>query len=326
MLDDPVVVNDWHVVARASEIGPGGVKAARLLGREVVLWRNAAGIHAWLDLCRHRGARLSLGGVRGECLVCPYHGWCYDGSGACTLVPAHPKESLAIGARAEVFQARECYGLVWVCIGAPRQEVPDFPEWRDPAFRTVAAGPYLFRAVGTRVLENFLDVGHYPFVHEGFDGSAGDVRMRDYEVEWTEGGPVAREIRVPRVWKADTGASGPPVEVLYTYQVHRPLAASFRKVSGGECFAMLDAVTPVDECESLVWTLMALNYATADSDRSLVDYQDTVTGQDVPIVESQRPRLLPLDSGAEILVPSDKLAASYRKWLRGLGLKYGTTS
>jgi hypothetical protein len=71
---------------------------------------------------------------------------------------------------------------------------------------------------------------------------------------------------------------------------------------------------------------MALNYATADSDRSLVDYQDTVTGQDVPIVESQRPRLLPLDSGAEILVPSDKLAASYRKWLRGLGLKYGTTS
>lgn len=325
MLDDPVMVNDWHVVARISEIRQGDVKAVRLLGRDLVLWRNADVVHAWLDKCSHRGAKLSLGRVRGDCLICPYHGWCYDGSGACTLIPSHPEETPGIGATAKVYRARVQYGFVWVCLGTPLRDIADFPEWHDAAFRKVAAGPYVFRAFGTRVLENFLDVGHYPFLHEGLAG-VGALRMEDYKVEPTQEGPLARDISVPRVWKADCGASGPPVDVLYTYCVHRPLTASFRKVSAGECFAMLDTVTPVDECESLVWTMMALNYGTAEQDRALIDYQDRVTGQDVPIVESQRPRLLPLDPGAEISLPSDRLASAYREWLRSLGLKYGITA
>ena len=49
MLDDPLVLNDWHVVGRASDLLPGGVRAVRLLGIDLVLWRNDAGIHAWLD-------------------------------------------------------------------------------------------------------------------------------------------------------------------------------------------------------------------------------------------------------------------------------------
>ncbi len=59
MIDDPVLLNDWHVVGRVSEIAFGQPQSIRLLGEDLVLWRNQNGIHVWKDLCIHRGAKLS---------------------------------------------------------------------------------------------------------------------------------------------------------------------------------------------------------------------------------------------------------------------------
>ena len=323
MIDDPVLLNDWHVVGRASEMGVGGVKAARLLGTDIVLWRNSEGIHAWLDLCRHRGAKLSLGAVRDECLVCAYHGWCYDASGACTLVPAHSAMTSSIGAKARVFQARVRYDLVWVCLGSPVADVPAFREWDDPAYRKVPAGPYRFKAYATRVLEDFLDAGHYPFVHAGQMAGSRNFEMRGYEVRETESGLVSEDIGVRRIWRDGPGGTG-EVGVVYSYRVERPLTGQYTKSYGSERFSMLDTVTPVDEAESLVWSIMAFNYPAGKSDEDLLGYQDTLAAQDIPIVESQRPQRLPLGMGQEIAVPSDGLAVAYRNWLRKLGLKFGT--
>jgi phenylpropionate dioxygenase-like ring-hydroxylating dioxygenase large terminal subunit len=324
MLNDPVLLNDWHVVGRASGIRAGEVKAARLLGVDLVLWRNGDGIHAWRDLCRHRGAKLSLGTVRDDFLVCSYHGWCYDGSGACALVPAHPARTSEFGAWAHVFHVRVRYDLVWVCLGVPATDVPSFPEWDDPAYRKVPAGPYRFRAYATRVLEDFLDAGHYPFVHAGQMAGSKSFEMAEYGVKSTEFGLVSDDIGVRRIWREGPDGTG-EVGVVYSYRVQRPLTGQYTKSYGGERFSMLDTVTPVDEGESLVWSIMAYNYPTGKSDEALVEYQDTLAAQDVPIVESQRPQLLPLDMGQEIAVPSDRLAVAYRQWLKKLGLKFGTS-
>jgi phenylpropionate dioxygenase-like ring-hydroxylating dioxygenase large terminal subunit len=324
MLTDPILLNDWHVAGRASEIGVGRVKAARLLGIDLVLWRNGEGIHAWADVCRHRGAKLSLGKVRDGCLICAYHGWAYDGSGACTLVPAHPALTASVNARAQVFQARERYGLVWVCLGSPGKDVPAFPEWSDTAYRKVQAGPYRFKAYATRVLEDFMDAGHYPFVHASQMAGSKNVEMRGYSVEATESGLVSEEIGVRRIWRDGPGGTG-EVGVTYSYRVERPLTAQYTKSYGGERFSMLDTVTPVDECESLVWSVMAYNYPPGKTDEELVAYQDKLATEDIPIVESQRPQLLPLDMGQEIPVPSDSLSVAYRRWLKKLGLKFGTS-
>jgi phenylpropionate dioxygenase-like ring-hydroxylating dioxygenase large terminal subunit len=323
MIDDPVLLNDWHVVGRASDMGAGAVRAARLLGTDIVLWRNGQGVHAWLDLCRHRGAKLSLGAVRDECLVCAYHGWCYDGSGACTLVPAHSAQTSTFGAKARVFHARVRYDLVWVCLGEPAADVPAFREWDDPAYRKVPAGPYRFKAYATRVLEDFLDAGHYPFVHAGQMGGSRNYEMRGYVVRETDSGLVSEDIAVRRIWRDGPGGTG-EVGVVYSYRVERPLTGQYTKSFGSERFSMLDTVTPVDEGESLVWSIMAYNYPPGKSDEELLSYQDTLAAQDIPIVESQRPQRLPLDMGQEIAVPSDGLAVAYRRWLRKLGVTFGT--
>lgn len=323
MLNDPLLLNDWYAVARASTIQAGDVKPARLLGADLVLWHDGREIHAWLDQCAHRGTKLSLGKVRDHQLVCAYHGWCYDDSGMCTLVPAHPDETKSFGAKARVYRAQVKYGLVWVCLGTPAQPVPSFPEGDDSSFRQVLAGPYRFHAYATRVLENFLDAGHYPFLHSSQMAAGTRYEMEKYDVQSTTDGPAAKDILTHRIWREGPNGTG-EVDVNYSFQVLRPLTAHYTKAYQNERFAMMDTVTPVDEAESLVWSIMALNYSTENSGAALLDYQDTLTRQDIPIVESQRPQLLPLDPVAEIHTPSDKLAVAYRQWLKKLGLKYGT--
>ena len=70
----------WHPVLAADALPAGEPRAARLLGDDLVLWRDANGApQAWADRCPHRGTRLSLGrvvqGADGARLECPYHGW-----------------------------------------------------------------------------------------------------------------------------------------------------------------------------------------------------------------------------------------------------------
>jgi len=126
------------------------------------------------------------------------------------------------------------------------------------------------------------------------------------------------------VWQPDPDGTGLSAEVKYTYRVLRPLTAYFLKSHEEQQFSILNAVTPVDEHKSVAWLMMALNYALETSDEQLRSFQDVVSAQDIPIVESQRPELLPLDLQAELHLRSDRTAIAYRRWLTKIGLKYGT--
>jgi phenylpropionate dioxygenase-like ring-hydroxylating dioxygenase large terminal subunit len=185
----------------------------------------------------------------------------------------------------------------------------------------VSAGPYLYRANGPRAIENFLDVAHFPFVHAGLLGDASQTEIGDYEVETVDGGLVAKDIPV---WQPDPDGTGRPAKVFYTYRVLRPLTASFVKAQGENHFSIFATVAPVSECESLAWLVLAVNYAQDTPDTELVRFQDAVTQQDIPIVEAQRPELLPLDLQAELHLRSDRAAIAYRQWLKKIGLRYGT--
>jgi phenylpropionate dioxygenase-like ring-hydroxylating dioxygenase large terminal subunit len=321
MIDDAYLRHEWLAAGWSSSVAIGELKPIRLLGRDLVLWRDQGGVHAWEDLCIHRGAKLSLGQVRNNCVVCPYHAWEYDASGRCVLVPSHPDQPPPLKAHANVFHACEKHGLIWVALDAPPRDVPAFPEAEDPSFRTVLAGPYGFRAKGPRILENFLDVAHLPIVHAGLLGDPARARIEDYEVESAAEGIVARDIKI---WQPDPDGTERPAQVVYNYQVQHPLTACFRKLQESQCFAMLDTITPVDDEQSLAWVVLALNYADGTTDQELRSFQDKVSAQDKAIVESQRPELLPLDLQAELHLRSDRMAIAYRRWLKELGVEYGT--
>jgi phenylpropionate dioxygenase-like ring-hydroxylating dioxygenase large terminal subunit len=102
------------------------------------------------------------------------------------------------------------------------------------------------------------------------------------------------------------------------------LTVYFIKTSAGPSFSIYFTVTPVDELSCLGWMCMAMNYGHEIPEENLRAFQDEVTGQDIPIVESQRPERLPLDLQAEMHLRSDKTSIAYRKWLNELGLTFGT--
>lgn len=316
---DRVLAAQWHPVARSQDVGD--VAPARLLGRDLVLWRGGSSLSVWPDLCLHRGTRLSLGSVRGGRLVCAYHGWAYEPGGRCVEIPAHPDQPIPPRACTTPYACCEKGGLVWVRLSEQGDEEPaGLTAWSDPAYRTLLCGPYPFRASAPRVVENFLDVAHFPFVHEGLLGSSERPEIAPYQVEIGEQGLTVRNLRV---FQPDPDGTGRPAEVTYTYRVERPLTAWLSK---DDRFLLYLGVCPVDERESIAFMVISMNYAHDLPEDELRAFQDRIVTQDRPIVESQRPELLPLDLAEELHLRSDQTAIAYRRWLRSMGVGYGTCS
>lgn len=318
MRSDPILVNDWHPVAHVKHLTESNPLSVRLLGEQVVVWRAGDEIMAWQDLCIHRGTRLSLGQVHDDRLECAYHGWTYSPQGRCVYIPAHPEQTPPAKAEVQRYQTKIQYDLVWVCLGEPRQDVPSFTEWDDPSYRKIFCGPYPVNAGGPRIIENFLDVGHFPFVHEGILGDRAHPEIQDYESEIGPEGVVSKGVRV---YQPDPYGTGVGDVVVYTYRAYRPLTAYFVKEST-QRFSILLMITPHEPTVSTAWMWMAMNYGYDIPEENLVGYQDAIFAQDRPIVESQRPELLPLDLQAELHLRSDRTAIAYRKWLKQLGLTY----
>jgi phenylpropionate dioxygenase-like ring-hydroxylating dioxygenase large terminal subunit len=326
---DRVLLDDWHPVAASASLATGSSAAVKLLGRELVVWRTADGVaHAAADRCPHRGTRLSIGRVDGAELVCAYHGWRFAPGGRCVRIPAHPGLAAPESARLELHNACESYGLVWACAGEPRGDVPPFPEYADERLRKVVCGPYAVQTSGPRIVENFLDMAHFPFVHAGILGEEPRDEVRDYQVDRFDAGDGGEGVRATGCffWQPQTNSlAHGGCDVEYTYRVVRPLTAILTKVpDSGAAFheAISLHVQPVAEESSIAWMVLALtNFEQAEE--TLRAFQDRIFLQDQPILENQVPKRLPLLRRVEIPVRADRLSLAYRDYLRKSGLRHG---
>lgn len=326
---DPVLFNDWHPVALAAAVPEGAVVQSALLGRELALWRSRDGrMHAWEDRCPHRGTRFSAGRVRDDQLECAYHGWRFAPDGRCTHVPALPdlKPSASVGARS--FLAAERYGLIWACLGTPSADVLPFPEHGDARLNKVICGPYEVGTSGPRIVENFLDMAHFPFVHAGILGAPERTEVRDYKVEPWDDGAGGRGILASACffWQPQTNSlAHGGSEVEYSYRVVRPLTAILTKVpqeQQGFREAISLHVQPLSQESSRVWIILALtNFIQGEAE--LQAFQDRIFLQDKPILENQVPKRLPLAGDAELSMVCDRMSLAYRKLLRERGMTYG---
>ena len=333
MTDTLIEKTLWHPVALSHVVG-SQPQAANLLGQPLVLWRDADGqAHAWADQCPHRGARLSLGRVHGGQLECPYHGWRFEAGGACTHVPAVPDFQPGPRHAATTFEAREAYGMLWVRLAAPAGEIlpihdlPPFAAEAEPRLRKTTSGPYTVAASAPRIIENFLDMAHFGYVHEGWLGSRDKPEIPPYEVQPTAHGVLATQCLAWQPRSSIHAESGAQVE--YTYEVTAPYMAVLTKqpepgstaIEGlWESIAMF--VCPVTEESSVAWTRMAMNDFESP-DARLIDFQNTIFGQDQPVLESQQPKRLPLQANAEAHSSADRISAAYRRYLKDSGIAFG---
>ena len=326
----------WHPVALAEYVAQQPL-AATLLERELVLWRDAAGaVHAWADQCPHRGARLSMGHVVDGRLECAYHGWQFAPGGRCAHVPALPAFVPPESHCARTYNACEKYGMVWVqialAIGTVSDAgsgVPAFVAEDDAHLRKLNCGPYDVATSAPRIVENFLDMAHFGFVHEGSLGTRSATAIDDYRVEATAHGIMATQCRA---WQPQSSvhATG-PAQVEYSYEVTAPFSAVLTKLpdparasATGYRESIALFICPLGPEASRVWFRLAMaDFVAPDS--KLREFQHAIFMQDKPVLESQNPKLLPLDLRAELHTPADKASSAYRRHLKQLGITFGVS-
>jgi len=325
----------WHPVCDAHDLLHMPVPV-QVLGQAVVLWRDLQGkVQALHDQCPHRGAKLSLGRVCQGALQCPYHGWTFNGTGQCVQVPAMPNFTPSTAQQARAVAVQEAYGLLWVCLHTQagsaltttEQVLPPFAAEGQTQLRKLNAGPYEVATSAPRIVENFLDMAHFGFVHAGWLGDAAHAAIPDYQVQTTEQG---FKLVDAQAWQPQSSALATQgAMVAYTYEVSQPYSAVLTKVpdaSSGvkegyeESIALF--IQPVSTERSRVWFRMAMADFQADASKVLA-FQDTIFLQDKPVLESQRPRALPLQVGSESHVASDKGSAAYRRFLQQRGITFG---
>jgi vanillate O-demethylase monooxygenase subunit len=313
MTDDPLR-RYWQPVARVDALDDGPV-AARLLGEDLAVVRLGDEISVFQDLCIHRGTPLSMGWIDDDRLVCAYHGWAYDATGACVRIP-----SLADGrhiptkARVVTFPHAIAHGLVWACLDEPTGPLPEFPEFDDPGFATRMVGPWPYTANAARVTENSMDYTHFPWVHEGMLGD----RSRPIYPEAT---PVLAEDTISYAIRDDRNGT------IRNYRLFLPFTLTIRverqDPADPRQYSMLFACGATSTRESVLWFVEARNWSSEGEDRDREEFDRRVREQDQQIVQRQRPELLPLDLTAELhLRGTDAGALEYRRLLRRVGVTW----
>ncbi|QJD87660.1 aromatic ring-hydroxylating dioxygenase subunit alpha [Cohnella herbarum] len=327
MIDDlsPELLDEWYPALLSTELLDKPVPAT-LLGKQIVFFRTSAGVHAFKDLCIHRGVPLSLGRVENDELICAYHGWRYDGCGNCVRIPSLPAErAIPDKAKANAYACIERYGLVWVSLGTPKGSEPFFfRNLRQQDNKVVLMGPYELAAAGPRIVENFLDVSHLMFVHEGLLGDSRFPEIPDYRVNEDDQGHLRTDEIV--VFQPDADGRGTSMDSHYIYEVYGPFTAALIKSNpdNGERFHLFLMVQPITEQGSRAYMLKARNYDIEAPDDAFIAFQNTLIEQDRVMVENQKPELLPLDLQAELHLKCDRMSIAYRQRLKFWGVTFGT--
>ena len=171
----------WQPAALVDEFNPDldarmaqrPVKAVRLMGQDLVLFRDASGQWGLLDRdCPHRGADLSFGrresALEGGGLRCPFHGWKFAPDGRCLETPAEPAGSkLCERVRQRSYPVVEKSGVIFAWLGDERSTPPPFPTF--DCFEAPASHSFAFKGLWNanwlQAFEVGIDPAHPSFLH-----------------------------------------------------------------------------------------------------------------------------------------------------------------
>lgn len=170
----------WHPLAATGELDERPTKAVRLLGEDLVLYRDRSGTYGLIDrLCPHRRVDLSYGIPEEDGLRCMYHGWMFNETGQCIEQPfeetVHPDGRFKEKVKIQGYPVEDRFGMLWAYMGP--LPAPLNPTWEPYAYENG------FATIGIAELpcnwlqcqENSLDPVHLEWLH----GYWGEVQRQE---------------------------------------------------------------------------------------------------------------------------------------------------
>lgn len=329
-------INFWYAASKADALKDSPIKV-KMLGQNFVLFRDAAGkAHCLSNVCSHRGGSLAGGRIRDGHVECPYHGWQFNGAGACVKIPSlGPEDGVnKIPPRTKIdsYPVEEKYGLIFVFLGdLPAEERPpvmDIPEWGPEGvkegWRATVQQPGIWNIDYKRSIENSIDPAHNEYVHDthGFSGANDDYRVHDLDLKETPWGvgffnkmysPPLAEAKMRNASgrteaafiEAGTGHHGP--SMVWTYIHPSPVAMMHQYLFE----------TPIDEGHTQLFLVTMRNFLTTDADdQRIMERNLYVAAQDRKILEDVEPVCTPRNKTHEVFMPADVPISRYRDFCK----------
>ncbi|MBT1157430.1 aromatic ring-hydroxylating dioxygenase subunit alpha [Aminobacter anthyllidis] len=288
---DQVILDLWHPLAALSEVPAGVVVGTILLEERLSLASDGTG-------------KVAVWRSRRDLPV--------DGPVDITAVEGTLPVKLA-------------YGYVWTSLGNPPADIFPIPEYAEADRRKLNAATFGVNVSAPRAIENFLDMGHFPYVHTDILGAEPHTEVKEYDVEISVDRDeiLATRCRFFQPMASTTSDGGADVD--YIYRVPHPYCSVLYKSSPMD-ETRLDVIAvflqPVDQEHVRAHMLLCV-LDEDNEDKVIKRFQQTIFGQDKPILENQFPKRLPLDPRAETPIRADKSAIAYRRWLSQKGVTYG---
>jgi len=160
----------WHPVAAADDMANRWTKRVRLLGEDLVLFKDRSGRFGLIaEACPHRRASFAYGIPTAEGIRCPYHGWMFDGTGRCIEQPNEPAGSnFKDKVTTAGYPVATLGGMLFAYLGpAPAPQLPLLEGFlAAPAIRLL--GSAVIPCNWLQIMENSVDPIHSEWLHGHF--------------------------------------------------------------------------------------------------------------------------------------------------------------
>lgn len=322
----PLLRRFWYCVAPSSALTDRPLPF-RLLDQPIVLWRDEAGTpHAVQDRCKHRMAKLSLGWVSAGNIVCPYHGWEYDGTGTCVHIPQDPSDKRTIGIAGH--HCAERYNHIWVALEDPIFDIPSIPEFGAPGYRQVIEFYETWQTHPLRIMENSFDAAHLTFVHKNSFGIPDPTVKQLPRIEECPDGFTSRnemDVKTPDHMKAALSTTEDRTVRNTTSHFFFPFSrtAKIAYPSGLENI-LCTFLAPIDDTHTQFTQWVVRNdTASQVPPETVIAFDRQVTLEDRAILESTDGEVeLDPSEGDEVHMASDRPGLLMRKMLSALIQKH----
>jgi phenylpropionate dioxygenase-like ring-hydroxylating dioxygenase large terminal subunit len=323
LIENKCLEDYWYAVALSEDVVDGPL-LVKLLDSNYVIWRDLTGsLVAASELCPHRQMPLSEGHIQKGCLICPYHGWVFGEKGQCKEIPSSNADvPVPPKAHLSTFETTERYGIIWLSPGKPKNPLFAIPQEEDPSFRRINTEIQSWKVAATRMVDNFLDITHFPFVHVGTFGSAQEKEVPAIKLESLDNDFFGYAYDVlaanPSEARSSSGTEEATVSRSMTTGFNLPFAVrSTIAYESGLHHIILLISTPIDETNSYFTFVVWRNDDFEISGEEVIAF-DRAIGEEDRIMLEKLNGPLPLGQTDLANVRADKASVEWRRQLNEL--------
>ncbi len=184
------LIDYWHIIAFANELGKGKSIKKTIYGIPILLWKDYSNkISAVADVCSHKRSPLLVSDFTKNEITCPYHGWKYNQKGTLIEIPSSPHLAISkLKCNLQTYPIQEQDGFLWIYLDGQNSSknepisLENFKNWGNVSLHAP------FETNEELLIENFMDATHTAYIHAGIIRGFGEKVKHTLQVKTNEEG------------------------------------------------------------------------------------------------------------------------------------------